>query len=98
MRSLVMSAARAGVKAVATSSEPTKAPVNVLVFMLSSLFAPQRQPRQICEQVCVYVRYRLNTNSMEAVEVFFSSGENGMKFCDCREPPRTATYCLPVTG
>src|SRR5262249_3977867 len=42
--------------------------------------------------------YRPNTNSMEAVDVFFSSGEYGMTFCDCREPTSTATYCLPLTA
>ena len=42
--------------------------------------------------------HRLNTNSMEAVEVFFSSGENGMTFWDWREPTRTAMYCLPFTA
>ena len=42
--------------------------------------------------------HRPNTNSIDAVEVFFSSGANGMTFCDCREPTSTATYCLPLTA
>jgi hypothetical protein len=41
--------------------------------------------------------YRLNTNSIDAVEVFLSSGDNGMMLGAWREPTRTATYCLPFT-
>ena len=38
-----------------------------------------------------------NTNSIDAVEVFFSSGIVAMMVAGCRAPTSTATYCLPLT-
>jgi hypothetical protein len=42
--------------------------------------------------------YRLNTNSIEAVDVFLSSGDSGMMLVGWREPTSTATYCFPFTA
>src|SRR5215813_6634951 len=40
--------------------------------------------------------YRLNTNSMEALELCLSSGENVMTFKFCFDPASTAIYCFPL--
>jgi hypothetical protein len=42
--------------------------------------------------------YRPKTNSIDAVDVFLSSGACGMTLFGCREPTSTATYCLPFTA
>ena len=42
--------------------------------------------------------YRLNTNNIEAVDVFLSSGASGMMFGGWRDPTSTAMYCLPFTA
>jgi hypothetical protein len=42
--------------------------------------------------------YRPKTKSIDAVDVFFSSGACGMTLFGCREPTSTATYCLPFTA
>src|SRR5262249_37320506 len=36
-----------------------------------------------------------NTNSIDAVELFLSSGAKPTTNADCRDPPSTAMYCLP---
>src|SRR5262249_39110412 len=36
-----------------------------------------------------------NTNSIEAVDVFLSSGASPTTNADWRDPPSTAMYCLP---
>ena len=41
--------------------------------------------------------YRPNTYSIDAVDVFLSSGAFGMTAFGCREPTSTAMYCLPLT-
>jgi hypothetical protein len=41
--------------------------------------------------------YSANTKSIDAVDVFFSSGDSGMMFGAWREPTSTAMYCLPFT-
>src|SRR6202044_2311169 len=38
-----------------------------------------------------------NTNSMDVVEEYFSDGSFCITNGDCREPARTAMYCLPFT-
>jgi hypothetical protein len=45
----------------------------------------------------VNVRYKVNTYSIEAVDVFFSSGKFCMTLSGWREPTSTAMYCLPFT-
>jgi hypothetical protein len=45
----------------------------------------------------VPVSYSPNTYSMDAVEVFLSSGAFCKTKTGCREPTRTAMYCLPLT-
>jgi hypothetical protein len=41
--------------------------------------------------------YSAKTYSMEAVEVFLSSGESCQTAAGCLEPISTAMYCLPLT-
>src|SRR5262249_48899305 len=41
--------------------------------------------------------YSENTYSIEAVEVFLSSGESCITAAACLEPTSTAMYCLPLT-
>ena len=43
------------------------------------------------------VRYSANTNSIDAVDVFFSYGDSGMMLVGWRDPTSTAMYCLPFT-
>ena len=38
-----------------------------------------------------------NTNSIDAVEVFLSSGMVARMTAGCLDPTSTATYCLPLT-
>ena len=38
-----------------------------------------------------------NTNSIDAVEVFLSSGASLSTAAGCFEPTSTAMYCLPLT-
>jgi len=38
-----------------------------------------------------------NTYNIEAVDVFFSSGDSGMTLFGCFDPASTAMYCLPFT-
>src|ERR1700730_5839925 len=121
-RSLVTSAARAGVSAVAISSEFAKAPAKDFVliqFSLRSLPSAARLSVHFCVAPtspspragegrvggaiadrtgrCFAFRYRLNQYSNEAFDVFLSSGDSDMMAGDCREPARTAMYCLPFT-
>jgi hypothetical protein len=42
--------------------------------------------------------YNPNMYSMEAVDVFLSSGDKPVTNGDCREPTSTAMYCLPSTA
>ena len=44
-----------------------------------------------------WLHHNANTYSMEAVEVFFSSGESSQTAAVCLEPISTAMYCLPST-
>ena len=87
-----MSAARTGVSAVASSSEPVKAPTRDFVVMEVLPVSPDRDRplgvhisaaawRNPCGRRDAgiatepWLVYRLNTNSIEAVEVFLSSGK-----------------------
>src|ERR1700730_3320826 len=57
------------------------------------------RPKLRCDQrgrTVLFGRYRLNTNSMEALELCLSSGENVMTFKDCFDPASTAIYCFPL--
>jgi hypothetical protein len=46
----------------------------------------------------VNARYKVNTYSIEAVDVFFSSGIFCMMLSGWRAPTSTAMYCLPFTA
>jgi hypothetical protein len=47
--------------------------------------------------LCIGVPQSPNTYNIDAVEVYFSSGEVLIRLAVCREPTRTATNCLPLT-
>jgi hypothetical protein len=44
-----------------------------------------------------HLAYSAKTYSMDAVEVFLSSGESCQTAAGCLEPMSTAMYCLPLT-
>jgi hypothetical protein len=49
-----------------------------------------------CEEALA-CSHKPNTYSIDAVEVYLSSGELAMTAPGCLEPTRTAMYCLPLT-
>jgi hypothetical protein len=46
----------------------------------------------------LFTVYSPKTYSMDAVDMFLSSGACGMMLFGCREPTNTATYCLPFAA
>jgi hypothetical protein len=59
----------------------------------------KRQSR-ILHTLCDYApaHYKLNTYSIDAVDVFFNSGMFWRMLTGWREPTSTAMYCLPFTA
>jgi hypothetical protein len=60
--------------------------------------APARGGQEGEPQPRVNARYKVNTYSIEAVDVFFSSGIFCMMLSGWRAPTSTAMYCLPFTA
>jgi hypothetical protein len=49
------------------------------------------------DYACAGPPYNPNTYSIDAVDVYLSSGALAMAALACLEPTSTATYCLPLT-
>src|SRR5258708_6075475 len=103
-----MSAAWTGVNAVAASNAPVTAPAKNFILMTFPHCLPAfHLPAWLHLLAAAGANlkraepagsYRLNTYTMDAVELFFSSGAPCMTNGDCFEPARTAMYCLPLTA
>jgi hypothetical protein len=68
-----------------------------LIQRPNSMMLLKSYPVPTCRRFVVSLSHSSNTYSIDAVEVFLSSGA----FCNtktgCLEPTRTAMYCLPLT-